>query len=130
MVIERSGAEVGMITTAASATSCTWAPQAAANILAAVRRALAVEPLVKRSNRLVVSERIMPPTGAVACTLAEDEVKEAAELFAKRARRRHRGVPVLVLNNHARAARQGDRQIDPAQCVVSCSSDVVNTIRE
>jgi N-methylhydantoinase A len=41
-------------------------------------------PLIKRRNRIAVTERIMPPTGLVETPLNRDEVEAAAELFAQR----------------------------------------------
>jgi N-methylhydantoinase A len=41
-------------------------------------------PLVKRRNRIAITERIMPPTGKIETPLAEDEVREACALFRKR----------------------------------------------
>jgi len=54
-------------------------------------------PLIKRRNRIVVDERILPPDGRVETRLNEDQVKQAADLFA-RARAGGGGdrVPVLV----------------------------------
>src|SRR5579862_7784421 len=41
-------------------------------------------PLVKRRNRIAITERIMPPHGDVAAELNEQEVLEAAHLFKAR----------------------------------------------
>src|SRR5690606_4162685 len=79
----------------------------------------------------VVTERIMPPDGTVEVPLAEDEVKQAAELFAKR------GMEAVIvaflfsfLNNaHEQKAKEIVKSILP-DAFVSASSDVVNTIRE
>jgi len=42
------------------------------------------QPLVKRRNRIAVTERIMPPSGEVTEPLNENEVLEAVALFKKR----------------------------------------------
>ena len=63
--------------------------------------------------------------------LAEDEVKQAAELFAKR------GMDAVIVaflfsflnNEHEQRAKEIVKSILP-DAFVSCSSDVVNTIRE
>ena len=73
----------------------------------------------------------MPPTGAIEVPLAEDEVKQAAELFAKR------GMDAVIVaflfsflnNEHEQRAKEIVKSILP-DAFVSCSSDVVNTIRE
>ena len=89
------------------------------------------KPLVKRRNRIAVSERIMPPDGAIAVPLDEDEVKRAAELFAKR------GLDAVIVaflfsflnNEHEQRAKEIVTAILP-DAFVSASSDVVNSIRE
>ena len=42
------------------------------------------QPLVKRRNRIPVTERIMPPSGEIVEPLNENEVLEAVALFKKR----------------------------------------------
>src|SRR5262249_60097518 len=74
---------------------------------------------------------IMPPTGTVEVPLAVDEVKHAAELFAKR------GMDAVIVaflfsflnNEHEQRAKEIVKSILP-DAFVSASSDVVNTIRE
>jgi N-methylhydantoinase A len=86
---------------------------------------------VRRRDRLVITERIMPPDGRIEVPLDEDEVKHAAELFAKR------GMDAVIVaflfsflnNEHEQRAKEIVRAILP-DAFVSCSSDVVNTIRE
>jgi N-methylhydantoinase A len=41
-------------------------------------------PLVKRRNRIPITERVLPPTGEVAVPLVEAEILEAVRLFKKR----------------------------------------------
>ena len=132
MVIERSGAEVGMITTRGFRDILHMARHKRPhNFSLQFDVPWQSKPLVKRRNRLAVSERIMPPTGAIAVPLAEDEVKQAAELFAKR------GLDAVIVaflfsflnNEHEQRAKEIVRSILP-DAFVSCSSDVVNTIRE
>ena len=89
------------------------------------------KPLVRRRDRLAVSERIMPPSGTVEVPLAEDEVEAAAELFAKR------GIDAVIvaflfsfLNNEHEQRAKEIVQSGAARCLRLCSSEVVNTIRE
>ncbi|GIT26231.1 MAG: hypothetical protein CM1200mP41_22750 [Gammaproteobacteria bacterium] len=42
-------------------------------------------PLIKRRNRIAVTECIRPPTGDIETPLNEDEILEAVALFKKRA---------------------------------------------
>jgi N-methylhydantoinase A len=132
MVIERAGAEVGMITTRGFRDILHMARHKRPhNFSLQFDVPWQSKPLVKRRNRLPVTERIMPPTGEVAVPLAEDEVKVAAELFAKR------GLDAVIVaflfsflnNEHEQRAKEIVRSIMP-DAFVSCSSDVVNTIRE
>lgn len=132
MVIERDGAEVGMITTRGFRDILHMARHKRPhNFSLQFDLPWQSKPLVRRRNRLPVTERIMPPTGKVAVPLDEDEVKQAAELFAKR------GVDAVIIaflfsflnNAHERRAKEIVKSILP-DAFVSCSSDVVNTIRE
>jgi len=132
MVIERSGAEVGMITTRGFRDILHMARHKRPhNFSLQFDVPWQSKPLIKRRNRIAVSERIMPPTGAITVPLAEDEVKQAAELFAKR------GLDAVIVaflfsflnNEHEQRAKEIVRAILP-DAFVSCSSDVVNTIRE
>lgn len=132
MVIERSGAEVGMITTRGFRDILHMARHKRPhNFSLQFDVPWQSKPLVKRRNRLPVTERIMPPSGEIAVPLAEDEVKAAAELFAKR------GLDAVIVaflfsflnNEHEQRAKEIVKSILP-DAFVSCSSDVVNTIRE
>src|SRR5580693_3471163 len=85
MVIERAGAKVGMITTRGFRDILHMARHKRPhNFSLQFDVPWQSKPLVRRRDRLVVTERIMPPDGSVAVPLADDEVKQAAELFAKR----------------------------------------------
>ena len=132
MVIERSGAQVGMITTRGFRDILHMARHKRPhNFSLQFDVPWQSKPLVKRRNRLPVTERIMPPDGEIAVPLAHDEVKAAAELFAKR------GLDAVIVaflfsflnDEHEQRASEIVRSILP-HAFVSCSSDVVNTIRE
>ena len=89
------------------------------------------KPLVKRRNRIPITERILPPDGTVDSPLDEAEVRAAAELF------KQRGVEAVIVcflfaflnNKHEQRAKQIVKDIMP-DAFVSCSSDVVDVIRE
>lgn len=132
MVIERDGAKVGMITTRGFRDIMHMARHKRPhNFSLQFDLPWQSKPLVRRRDRLPVTERIMPPTGTVEVPLAEDEVKEAAELFAKR------GMDAVIVaflfsflnNEHEQRAKEIVKSILPG-AFVSASSDVVNTIRE
>ncbi len=132
MVIERDGAKVGMITTRGFRDIMHMARHKRPhNFSLQFDLPWQSKPLVRRRDRLPVTERIMPPTGEIAVPLAEDEVRQAAELFAKR------GMDAVVVcflfsflnNEHELRAQEIVGEILPA-VFVSCSSEVVNTIRE
>ena len=132
MVIERAGAKVGMITTRGFRDILHMARHKRPhNFSLQFDLPWQSKPLVRRRDRLVVTERIMPPTGEIAVPLAEDEVKAAAELFARRSMD---AVIVAFLfsflnNEHEQRAKEIVKSILP-DAFVSASSDVVNTIRE
>lgn len=132
MVIERGGARVGMITTRGFRDILHIARHKRPhNFSLQFDVPWQSKPLVARRDRLPVTERILPPTGEIAVPLAEDEVKEAAELFAKR------GMDAVIIaflfsflnNEHELRAKEIVKSILP-NAFVSCSSEVVNTIRE
>ena len=87
--------------------------------------------LVKRRNRIPVTERILPPDGRVDTPLAEKEVAEAIRLFKRR------GIKSVVigflfsfLNDvHERRAAEIVRGEMP-DAYVCTSSEVANVIRE
>ena len=88
-------------------------------------------PLVKRRNRIPVTERILPPDGRVGTPLDENDVLEAIRVFRKRG---IRSVVVGFLfsflnDEHERRARAiVEREMPDAY--VCCSSDVANVLRE
>ena len=132
ILIERDGAHVGMITTRGFRDILHMGRHKRPhNFSLQFDVPWQSKPLVRRRNRLPVTERIMPPTGEIAVPLAEDEVKAAAELFAKR------GLDAVIIaflfsflnNEHELRAKEIVRSILP-NAYVSCSSQVVNTIRE
>ena len=132
MVIERKGAEVGMITTRGFRDILHMARHKRPhNFSLQFDVPWQSAPLIKRRNRLVVSERILPPDGAIAVPLNEDEVRKAAELFRKR---KLDAVVVAFLfsflnDAHERRAKEIVLEVMP-DAYVCTSSEVVNTIRE
>lgn len=132
MVIERAGAQVGMITTHGFRDILHMARHKRPhNFSLQFDVPWQSKPLVKRRNRIPVRERIMPPDGRVEVPLDEDEVKRAAELFAKR------GLDAVIVaflfsflnNEHEQRAKEIVTEVLP-NAFVSASSDVVNSIRE
>jgi len=132
MVIERDGAKVGMVTTRGFRDILHMARHKRPhNFSLQFDVPWQSKPLVKRRDRIAVSERIMPPNGSVEVPLAEDEVKQAAELFAKR------GMDAVIVaflfsflnNEHELRAKEIVKSVLP-DAFVCASSEVVNTIRE
>ena len=88
-------------------------------------------PLVKRRNRISVTERILPPDGRIGTPLDENDVLEAIRIFKKRG---IRSVVVAFLfsfmnDEHEQRARAiVEREMPDAY--VCCSSDVANVLRE
>ena len=88
-------------------------------------------PLVKRRNRVAVSERILPPDGKVEIPLNETEVLEATRLFKRR------GIKSVVIgflfsflnDAHERRAAEIVRAEMP-DAYICTSSEVANVIRE
>ena len=88
-------------------------------------------PLVKRRNRIPVTERILPPDGRVGTPLDENDVLEAIRVFRKR------GIRSVVIgflfsfinDEHERRARAIVEHEMP-DAYVCCSSDVANVLRE
>ena len=89
------------------------------------------KPLVRRRNRVPITERIMPPDGRVETPLDEAEVRRAAEIFQAR------GVEAVIIcflfsflnSSHEERARAIIQEMMP-DAFVSCSSGVVDVIRE
>ena len=88
-------------------------------------------PLVKRRNRIPITERILPPDGRIETPLDEDEVRNAIAVFKRR------GVESVVIgflfsfinDTHERRAREIVEREMPG-VYVCCSSEVANVIRE
>jgi N-methylhydantoinase A len=132
MVIERKGADVGMITTRGFRDILHMARHKRPhNFSLQFDVPWQSKPLVKRRNRLVVDERLRPPTGEVEVPLALDQVEAAAEIFKKR------GLKAIVIcflfsflnNEHEVKAREIVKRVIP-DAFVCCSHEVVNVIRE
>ena len=89
------------------------------------------KPLVKRRNRVPITERILPPTGEIVTPLAESEVREAAALLQAQ------GVEAVIvcflfsfLNNaHEKRAKAIVKEMLPG-LYVEASHEVVDVIRE
>ncbi|MGC6512396.1 MAG: hydantoinase/oxoprolinase family protein [Parvibaculales bacterium] len=88
-------------------------------------------PLVRRRNRIAVTERILPPGGEVETVLDEDEVRAAVHKL------KEQGVEAITIcflfsflnDTHEKRAKEIVREIWP-EVYVSCSSEVVNMMRE
>ena len=132
MIIERAGARVGMITTRGFRDILHMGRHKRPhNFSLQFDVPWQSKPLVRRRDRLAVTERIMPPDGRVEVPLAEDEVRQAAELFAKRSMD---AVIVAFLfsflnNEHELRAKEIVKSVLP-DAFICASSEVVNTIRE
>ena len=131
-VIEYSGAEVGMLTTRGFRDILHMARHKRPhNFSVQFDVPWQSRPLVKRRNRVPITERILPPDGSVETALDEDEVRAAARLF------KERGVDAIIvcflfafLNDaHERRAKEIVLEVIP-DAYVSCSSEVVDVIRE
>lgn len=132
IVIERNGAEVGMITTRGFRDILHMGRHKRPhNFSLQFDVPWQSAPLIKRRNRIVVDERILPPDGRVDTRLDEGQVERAAELFAER------GLEAVVVgflfsflnNEHELRAAEIVRRVMP-DAFVCASSEVVNTIRE
>ena len=131
-VIEYDGAEVGMLTTRGFRDILLLARgKRPHNFSMQFDVPWQSKPLVKRRNRIAISERILPPDGRVEMALDEDEVRAAAELLKKR------GVDAVIIcfiysflnNSHEQRAKEIVKEILP-DTYVSCSSEVADVIRE
>jgi N-methylhydantoinase A len=132
MVIERDGAEVGMLTTRGFRDILHMARHKRPhNFSLQYEVPWQSKPLVKRRNRLPITERLMPPTGEVDVPMNEDEVRAAAELFKKR------GINSIIVaflfsflnNDHEMRAKEIIASVHP-DAYIYASSEVVNVIRE
>lgn len=132
MVIERDGAEVGMLTTRGFRDILHMARHKRPhNFSLQYEVPWQSKPLVKRRNRIPITERLMPPTGEIEVPMNEDEVREAAALFKKR------GINSIIIaflfsflnNDHEMRAKEIVASIHP-DAYIYTSSEVVNVIRE
>ena len=132
MVIERNGAEVGMLTTRGFRDILHMARHKRPhNFSLQFDVPWQSKPLVKRRNRLPITERLMPPTGEVDVPMDQDEVLEAAALLKKR------GINSIIVaflfsflnNQHELRAKELIKSVHP-KAYVYASSEVVNVIRE
>ena len=131
-VIEYTGAEVGMLTTRGFRDILHMARHKRPhNFSVQFDVPWQSRPLVKRRNRVPITERILPPDGRVESALDENEVRAAAELF------KEREVDAVIvcflfsfLNDaHELRAKEIVTEVMPG-AYVSCSSEVVDVIRE
>ena len=132
MVIERDGAEVGMLTTRGFRDILHMARHKRPhNFSLQYEVPWQSKPLVKRRNRIPITERLMPPTGEIEVPMNEDEVRAAAELLKKR------GINSIIIaflfsflnNDHEMRAKEIVSSIHP-DAYIYTSSEVVNVIRE
>lgn len=132
MVIERKGAEVGMLTTRGFRDILHMARHKRPhNFSLQFDVPWQSKPLVKRRNRLPITERLSPPTGEIAVPLDETEVREAAELLKKR------GVEAVIIgflfsflnDAHEKRAKEIVQDVMP-DAFICASSEIVNVIRE
>lgn len=132
IVIERNGAEVGMITTKGFRDILHMARHKRPhNFSLQFDVPWQSAPLIRRRNRLVVNERILPPDGRVEVPLDDGEVERAAEVLASR------GLDAVVIGfmfsflnpDHELRAKEIVQRVMP-DAFVCASAEVVNTIRE
>jgi len=89
------------------------------------------KPLVKRRNRIPITERVMPPTGKIEVPLDEKEVRDACKLF------KERGVEAVIIcfmfsflnSKHEMAAKKIVEKEMPG-VFISTSCEVIDVIRE
>ena len=132
MVIERNGAEVGMLTTRGFRDIMHMARHKRPhNFSLQFDVPWQSKPLVKRRNRIPITERISPPTGEIETPMQEDEVRAAAELFKTRGLESvFVGFLFAFLNDtHEKRAVEIIKDVIP-DAFVCASSEVVNVIRE
>lgn len=132
MVIERNGADVGMLTTRGFRDIMHMARHKRPhNFSLQFDVPWQSKPLVKRRNRIPITERLAPPTGEIDTPMSEDEVRAAAELFKKR------GLDAVIVgflfsflnDTHEKRAVEIIKEVMP-DAFVCASSEVVNVIRE
>ena len=132
MVIERDGADVGMLTTKGFRDILHMARHKRPhNFSLQYEVPWQSKPLVKRRNRIPITERLMPPSGDIEIPMKEEEVIEAAKLFSKR---KIKSIIICFLfsflnNDHELKAKKIIKEYNP-DAFVYASSEVVNVIRE
>lgn len=131
-VLEYNGAEVGMLTTRGFRDILHMArhkrPQ---NFSMQFDVPWQSKPLVKRRNRVPITERILPPSGDIVTPLAENEVRAAATLLQAH------GVEAVIIcflfsflnNTHEKRAKAIVKELLPG-LYVEASHEVVDVIRE
>ncbi|MDC0074748.1 hydantoinase/oxoprolinase family protein [Alphaproteobacteria bacterium] len=89
------------------------------------------KPMVKRRNRIPITERVMPPSGKIETALSEKEVRDACKLFKKR------GVEAVIicfmfsfLNSKNELLAKKIVQKEMPGIYISTSCEVVDVIRE
>ncbi|MGR8949708.1 MAG: hydantoinase/oxoprolinase N-terminal domain-containing protein, partial [Gammaproteobacteria bacterium] len=131
-VIEHDGANVGMLTTRGYRDILHLARHKRPhNFSLQFELPWQKNPMVRRRNRLPITERIMPPDGRVEQALAEDEVIAAAEVLkARDIQSVVIGFLFSFLNDvHEQRAKELVLEVLP-NAYVHCSSEVVNVMRE
>ena len=131
-VIEYDGAEVGMVTTRGYRDILHMARHKRPhNFSMQFDLPWQSKPLVKRRNRIPVTERILPPDGRIEVPLDENEVRAAAVLL--KAREVDAVIICFIFSflnaAHERRAKEIIAEVMP-DTYVSCSSEVVDMIRE
>jgi N-methylhydantoinase A len=131
-VIEYDGAEVGMLTTRGFRDVLHMARHKRPhNFSMQFDVPWQSKPLVRRRNRIPISERILPPDGRIEVNLNEEEVRAAAQLF------KERSVDAVIIcfifsflnNAHEIRAKKIVKELLP-DTYVSCSCEVADVIRE
>ena len=131
-VIEHDGADVGMLTTRGYRDILHLARHKRPhNFSLQFELPWQKNPMIRRRNRIAITERVMPPDGRIEQALAEDEVIAAAELL------KSRGIQSVVIgflfsfldDVHERRAKELVLDVMP-DAYVHCSSEVVNVMRE
>ena len=131
-IIEHDGADVGMLTTRGYRDILHLARHKRPhNFSLQFELPWQKNPMVRRRNRIAITERIMPPDGRIEQALAEDEVLAAAEVL------KARGIQSVVIgflfsflnDTHEQRAKEIVQQVLP-DAYVHCSSEVVNVMRE
>lgn len=132
ITLEYSGAEVGMLTTRGFRDILHIARHKRPhNFSMQFDVPWQSRPLVKRRNRIPITERILPPEGVVDTPLDTDEVRAACALF------RERGIDSVIIcflfaflkTDHEQQAKAIVLEEMP-DAFVSTSSEVVDVIRE